>query len=478
MKAAAKYQQHRPGNERRLSTLLTFVITTLLSTSAAASTQIVLERGSQRDHAAEITGVVDLAIRPGFENAKVTVVVDGQRVADGLGSPYHVVVDFGENAIQHKIAVTARGPKGKRVQWTETINRGMLPLSVKVKPVDLAAGLFEAEVTSPNDDPVEAVQLWDSGHVISTVTAAPYRFTAPDAVLAGGFIQVTAKTKSGEEAADFWSAAGNVHVAELQVRTVSIFVSVVDTHGNTHDNVDRSQFRIMDGESEARIIEFGKAFDQPISIALLIDSSASMLYSLPHATKAAAEFVRHALKDGDRCSVTAIQEVPRRKQSLTGDQSAVAKAVEGITPNGRTALYDSVASAIRELREEKNRRAIVVLSDGSDTASNWSYEELDQLAREAAIPIYFIAYESAGDKSLRDIDRLRFLAAQTGGFVATATQQNLMAKYEAIEKDLRAQFAITYQISDLGRSNEWRPVRVVMSSSQLTARTIKGYFTP
>jgi hypothetical protein len=79
---------------------------------------------------------------------------------------------------------------------------------------------------------------------------------------------------------------------------------------------------------------------------------------------------------------------------------------------------------------------------------------------------------------LRDLDRLRFLAAQTGGFVATATQQNLMSRYEAIEKDLRAQFAIKYRVSDLGRSNEWRPVRVLVNSPQLTARTIKGYFTP
>jgi VWFA-related protein len=476
MKAAA---QHPREIRRRLSTLLlTSLATILISSSAAASTQLVLERGSRRDHTAEITGVVDFAIKPGFDNAKVTVVVDGQKVADGLTSPYHVVVDLGPSPLQHRIAVTARGPKGKRVQWTETINHGMLPLSVNVKALDAAAGEFEAAVTSPKDDPIESVQLWDSGHAIVTLTEEPYRFTAPPSVLASGFIQVTARTKSGEEAADFWSAAGNVHVAELQVRTVPIFVSVIDRDGNTRDNIDRSQFRIIDGDSEARIIEFGKAFDQPIAIALLIDSSASMLYSLPHATKAAAEFVGHALKDGDRCSVTAVQDVPRRKQSLTSDRGAVAKAVEGITPNGRTALYDSVASAIRELREEKARRAIVVLSDGSDTASNWSYEEVEQLAREAAIPIYFIAYESAGEKAMRDIDRLRFLAAQTGGFVATATHQNLMAKYEAIEKDLRAQFAITYQIADLGKSNEWRPVRVLMKPSQLTARTIRGYFTP
>jgi Ca-activated chloride channel family protein len=339
--------------------------------------------------------------------------------------------------------------------------------------------VFEVDATSPADDPIESVQLWDKGQSIATASEPPYRFTVPAETLAGGFVQVTARTKAGEEAADFWSATGNVHVEELQVRTVPIFVSVVDRNGVTHDNVDRSLFRIIDGTTEGRIIEFGKAFDQPISIALVLDASASMTYSMKHVSKAAADFVEKALKQGDRCSVTAIQDVPRRKQPLTADREGIAKAVTGIVPDGRTALYDAVISAIRELREEKNRRAIVVLTDGSDTTSTWSFDEIEKLAREAAIPIYFIAYEGGSeDDGARDLERLRYLASQTGGFVATATQQNLMARYTEIEKDLRAQFAITYQVSDFGKSNEWRRVRVVVNSPNLTARTIMGFFTP
>lgn len=471
-------RQHSSNQSGRTKALLTSLLLSLIVTAnAVAGTQLVLKRGSQTEHQGEFTGVVDLAIDPGFDNAKVTVAVDGQTVADNLKSPYHVVVDFGPAAIQHKITVTARDPKGKRARWTEIVNKGMLPLGVRVKAVDLDTGLFEAHATSPKDDPIAAVQLWENGKVVTTVTAPPYQFTVPQEMLASGFVQVTARTQSGEEAADFWSAAGNVHAQELQIRTVPIFVSVVDRHGNTHDDVDRSLFRIIDGNAEATIIEFGKAFDQPIAISLLLDASASMIYSMNHATKAAAEFVRHAIKEGDRCSITAIQEVPRRKQALTGDRAAVAAALASIKPHGQTALYDAVASAIRELREEANRRAIVVLTDGSDTASTWSYGEIEKLAREAAIPIYFIVYEGSENEA-RDLDRLRFLAAQTGGFVATATTQNLMAKYEAIEKDLRAQFAIKYQVSDFGGSNEWRPVRVVVDSPKLTARTIKGYFTP
>ncbi|HEV3486745.1 MAG TPA: VWA domain-containing protein [Vicinamibacterales bacterium] len=466
-------EQHRVGYILILSFLI--VLTT---TAAAGNTQIVLERGNQSELKGEYTGVVDLAIVPGFDNAKVTVLVDGAKVADGLKSPYHVVVDFGPTAIQHKITVQVTPPSGKRIQWHQIINQGYLPLTVQVKAVDVASRLFEVVTTSPKDDPVELVQLWDSGQIVASATEAPYRFTIPESLLASGFVQATAKTKSGEEAADFWSPAGNVHAEELQIRTVPIFVSVVDRDGKTHDNVDRSKFRILDNGTEGKIIEFGKAFDQPISIALVIDSSSSMTYSMRHAAKAASDFVQRALKDGDRCSVTAIQEVPRRKQPLTSERAAIAKALEDIKPRGQTALYDAITTAIRELRQEKNRRAIVVLTDGGDTSSIGSYEDVQKLAREAAIPLYFIVYEGSEDDQARNLERLRFLAVETGGFVATATQQNLMAKYEAIEKDLRAQFAIKYQVADFGRNNEWRAVRVVIDSPKLTARTIRGYFTP
>ena len=454
------------------------ILSLLITTTAVANTQILLKRGSQQERAGEYTGVVDLAIDPGFESAKVTVLVDGQKVADGLRSPYHVVVDFGPAAVQHKIIVQVTPPNGKRIQWHETINRGYLPLGVTVKPVDLGAHVFEAFVTSPKDDPIDVVQLWDNAQVVASSNTEPYRFTVSEEIIASGFVQVTARTKSGAEAADFWSTAGNVHSEEMQIRTVPIFVSVVDRNGQTRDDVDRSLFRILDNETEGKIIEFGKAFDQPISIALLVDSSASMTYSMQHAAKAAADFVQKALKQGDRCSVTAVQDVPRRKQPLTGDHEAVAKALNGIAPQGQTALYDALMTAIRELRDEKNRRAIVVLTDGSDTSSIASYDEVQKMAQEAAIPIYMIAYEGGDENQVRDLERLRYLAGETGGFIATATQQNLMAKYEAIERDLRAQFAIKYQITDFGRTNEWRRVRVVIDSPKLTARTIKGYFTP
>src|ERR1041384_4534745 len=104
--------------------LLASILMVVVATVAAAGSQIVLERGKQAELNGDYSGVVDLAIDPGVENAKVAVLVDGQKVAGELLSPYHLVVDFGPTALQHKITVQVTTATGKRIQWHETINRG------------------------------------------------------------------------------------------------------------------------------------------------------------------------------------------------------------------------------------------------------------------------------------------------------------------------------------------------------------------
>ena len=422
----------------RASQVLRSLLTLFVAASAYASTsQLVLSRDSRPE--SDIKGVVDLTVIPGFDDATVTVIVDGQKLATALHSPYHVTVDFGANLVEHKITVIAEGESRKKLQWSETINHGHLPLSVNVRPVDLGNRVFEATVTSPADDPVQSVDFWDGGKVIASVGQPPYRVTIPAENFQTQFVQVTAKTKSGDEAADFWSGAGEVHAESVDVRTVPIFVSVVDRNGVTHDDVDRSLFRIMDNGNEGKILEFGKAFDQTISIALLIDASSSMTYAMNDATKAALAFVQHTLKQGDRCAVFSVRGVPRREVPLTSDRDAVEKAVSAIRASGQTALYDAINSAIRELRGEKNRKAIVVLSDGGDTSSMFSFDEIDRASKEAGIPLYFIAYDSGAPTEQQELDRMNYLAGETGGFLVTASAENLQAKYLDIEMDPRAQ---------------------------------------
>ena len=93
-------RSERAGSMNYAQLTLSAVLSLLLAATAAANTQLVLGRGVTQNPDIQYTGVVDLAIAPGLDNARVTVVVDGQKIADGLVSPYHVVVDFGSTAIQ------------------------------------------------------------------------------------------------------------------------------------------------------------------------------------------------------------------------------------------------------------------------------------------------------------------------------------------------------------------------------------------
>jgi len=120
----------------------------------------------------------------------------------------------------------------------------------------------------------------------------------------------------------------------------------------------------------------------------------------------------------------------------------------------------------------------VILTDGGDTTSIASFDDVEKDAKQAGIPIYVIAYTGDGAIDTRDVERMKFLAGETGGFVAIADDNTLQARYGEIEKDLRAQFAIRYQVTDYAKKNEWRRVRVVLASPKLTARTIRGYFAP
>jgi Ca-activated chloride channel family protein len=467
--------KHQLSRSTRLPLAITLTLL-LATTAAAAPDQLILGRDTAPP--VDIKGPVDLTIVPDFDDARVTVTVDGQKIVEGLRSPWHVPVDFGALPVEHKIVVIATGADRKRIQWQTTINKGRQTLGVKIEAVDAANRIFEANVTSPDEDPIVSVSAWDDGKPIAMVEQPPYRFTIPAEHFTQKTVQVTARTKSGDEAADFWSATGDVKSEALEVRTVPLFVSVVDRNGTAHDDVDQALFKVVDNGTEGHILQIGKAFNQTISIALLLDASTSMTYEMPKAMGAAVNFVESTLKNGDRCAVYSVRSSPRREMELTTDRTAIERVVKSIQAEGRTALYDAIASAERELRDEKNRRAIVILTDGGDTSSIASFDEIDRMTKESGIPIYVIAYNGVDDDQPQDMNRLTYLATETGGFLVTASAQNLQARYADIEKDLRAQYAITYQITDLARHNQWRKVHVMLKSPQLTARTIRGYFAP
>jgi len=454
-------------------TVSAFLLLALSALPAFAAPQrLILDRNippAVRD----LRGPLEIVVVSPFEGALISIKINGQPVMSNVPSPYQIELDLGPTPVEQRFEIRAVSRDQKRkTSWVQTFNQGLSLLSVSLRPSSDGT-VLEAVIDAPEADPVVAVELYGEMGLIEKKQAPPYRFTI--SADSGGSFQIAARTRSGVEVTDFYSPTGMIHNATYDVRTVPLLVSVVDDHGAVRSNLAKRDFKILDNNVETRILEFGRADQDPVSVAVVLDGSASMTEMMRDVTAAANDFVRQIARKSDRFAVFSIHGVPRRVQPVTGDLELVEKALKSIRPAGDTALYDAIATATRELSHERDRKAIVLLSDGADTSSNATFEETMDLTRRAGIPCYVIAFSTSG-KPDQNLDRLNYLATETGGFLVLANKDSLASKYAEIEKDLRSKYLIKYQVSDVARPNEWRKVRIMMSSPRLSARAIRGYF--
>lgn len=467
-----RHPQYPRLNERITFVALLIAAALLTETAAAGAAHRVYLSKESDTPAAAISGRTEMIVTPPEIPASVTLFVDGAPIGTKTAAPYTFDVDFGPQPLERKISVSARSGS-KSIRWSRIFNRGRQPLTITLEATD--DGVFRAETTAPEDDPVVEVSFFAGATLLATLTEPPWVLHDPPADTSTIF--VTAKSRSGAEVADTF-AMGDVLVAAYDVRTVPLFVSVIDDRGIVLDGLSRSDFKVFDKGKAAKIIDFGRAWDEPISLALVVDASSSMGQSMSAVAGAARRFLDSVIRDGDRVALFTIRSVPKREVALSSDTSQFRSAIDGMRAGGETALYDSVSTAIRELRDEQRRRAIVLLSDGDDTSSNRTFEEIALEAKQAGIPIFSIVFDAGVERASRARDELQFLAVSTGGFIASARTDDLAKRYDLIAKDLRSQYAIRYQVADASKPQEWRPVKVVLNSPKLSARTISGYFAP
>jgi len=227
---------------------------------------------------------------------------------------------------------------------------------------------------------------------------------------------------------------------------------------------------------------------QPIALAILLDTSASMNERLGTAQEAAVGFARRLRKE-DAIEVIDFDSQVRILQSFTNDVAALEKAIRGTDVNGSTSLYNAIYISLKELKkakaasaEEIRRQAIVVLSDGDDTSSLVPYEEVLDLAKRSETAIYAVGLRPAGAYRTEFKEAefvLKQLAQETGGrayFVQAASE--LPKIYEQISEELANQYSLAYSSKNPMRNGAWRRIVVRVAKPGLTARTRQGYYGP
>ena len=288
---------------------------------------------------------------------------------------------------------------------------------------------------------------------------------------------------------------GEVHAQHAQgtfrsaVDLVSLNVIVTDARERFVTGLSEQDFTVFEDGVQQNVSYFA-ATNVPLDLAILLDTSSSMSDKLATVQEAAVGFASH-LRSGDRVTVVSIKDSARVLHDLDGDVAGACDAIRKTAASGGTALYNSIYTTIRQMQKvhasdegQVRRQAIAVLTDGDDTTSLVTFDDLLALAKQAGIAIYTIALKSQYPTALLGAMRensesdfaMKALAQETGArsfFPADISQ--LAGVYSSITQELASQYALGYTSSNSKRDGSFRRIFVRVDEPNVRARTRSGY---
>ena len=226
-----------------------------------------------------------------------------------------------------------------------------------------------------------------------------------------------------------------------------------------------------------------------MALVLLIDTSSSMEDRMTIAQDAAIGFVRK-LRPTDLGEVISFDSRFETLQKFTSNTADMEAAIRKTVAGGSTSLYNALYVSLKDLKkvptrseEDVRRQAIILLSDGEDTSSLITFDDVLDLAKrsETAIyPIGLMADEPAHSKGFREATyALRQLATDTGGRSFFPNDAKALASiYGQIYDELSSQYTLGYTSKNTRRDGAWRPIVVRVGRPNVIARTKQGYFAP
>src|SRR5258705_2461967 len=265
---------------------------------------------------------------------------------------------------------------------------------------------------------------------------------------------------------------------------VTLSVSVTNADGQAVPGLDKSAFTVFDNKTPQKISFFSDE-DAPASIAIVFDTSGSMSGSkIARAKEALGEFIQTG-HDRDEYFLIDFASQARLLLDRTRDGDALLRKLTYVEPQGNTALYDAVYLGIeRVMRGTYPKRAILLISDGEDNDSRYSFNELRRSLQESDVTVYAIGVARGflpRKGSLNGGETLEELASVSGGkaFFPSGASQMIEA-FEHIALELRHLYSIGYRPSSLTQSAEWHHLKVKVAPSvgfpRLFVRSREGYY--
>ncbi len=264
---------------------------------------------------------------------------------------------------------------------------------------------------------------------------------------------------------------------------VHLIFTVTDKHGKYVKDLKQNDFKILDDKKPPEeILSFSSETDLPLQVGLLIDASESVTARFKFEQDAAMEFLKQTIRPKyDEAFVIGFDLTPKVTQDFSNDPEKLAAGIRALRPGNLTALYDALYYACREkLRKHPQagpvRRAVILLSDGDDNASSNTRQKAIEMAQQAEVAVYTISTNPKGSGN-RNLERI---AEETGGRSYAPSQISGVANaFNAIQEELRSQYAVSYKAADFQADGRYRTVEVQAQNPKgLHIRNRKGYRSP
>jgi Ca-activated chloride channel family protein len=282
------------------------------------------------------------------------------------------------------------------------------------------------------------------------------------------------------------SKLGGGFGASVRVDLVELQVQVFDSHNVPVTGLDPRDFSVYEDGRKIEIDGFGTPENQPLSLVLAVDSSGSMAGYFSEVRAATTGFAENLLIRGDRAALIRFAANSEILVSWSGDPADIGQGLADVVPGGDTSLNDAVIHSLMEIRGERGRKALVLLTDGADTSSFATFADTKWFSHSMRIPIYPITlfnrspHSYATGRDIGDVTtrhRVASLADESGGRAFFRIRvDKLPAVYQKISAILRSQYVLWYRPDSDKAVDKFRSIKVKVAGPNYKVRTISGYY--
>jgi Ca-activated chloride channel family protein len=281
-----------------------------------------------------------------------------------------------------------------------------------------------------------------------------------------------------------WLADAQDVIIRTRVNLVRLLVTVKDRQGAPALDLQKHNFTVTDNGVEQQISVFEKHTEQPLSVAILIDTSGSTGKELKFEVDSVVRFTKALFAEGnpdDRAALYSFNWEVVQRTSYTRSPQQIDHNLRGLKGEGGTSLYDGLWFAAHDMADREGRHVIIVVTDGGDTTSSRTFHQALEATQQADAVIYSILVMPITNDAGRNIggeNALSTFAEGTGGHVfAPTVGTQLDAAFSQILRDLRTQYLIGYYPKNVPLTKDrYHRLKVLVDQPGLRVQTRSGYY--